>query len=127
MLYTLGKGQPKVDAALHVAVWYDIRAEHQVGAADVLGHPLVAAWRSCVRANQVWSTEITYVQPVRGFFYMMAVIDCFSCRVLNWRVSNSMQAAFPVGCLEYFKRENCKLEVFCSNQGSQFTSVDVTE
>jgi putative transposase len=53
-----------------------------------------------VRANQVWSTDITSVRLARGFDYLVAVIDWYSRRVLSWRISNSMEAAFCVDCLE---------------------------
>ena len=43
-----------------------------------------------VRANQVWSTDITYVRLARGFAYLVAVIDWYSRRVLSWRMTNSM-------------------------------------
>ena len=75
-----------------------------------------------VRANQVWSTDITYVRLARGFAYLVAVMDWYSRRVLSWRISNSMEAAFCVDCLEDALREHGKPEVFNSDQGSQFTS-----
>jgi transposase InsO family protein len=73
-----------------------------------------------VRANQVWSTDITYVRLARGFAYLVAVIDWYSRRVLSWRISNSMEAAFCVDCLEDALREHGKPEVFNSDQGSQY-------
>jgi putative transposase len=79
-----------------------------------------------VRANQVWSTDITYVRLDRGFAYLVAVIDWYSRRVLSWRISNSMDAAFCVDCLEDALRAHGKPEVFNSDQGSQFTSADFT-
>jgi transposase InsO family protein len=42
--------------------------------------------------------------------------------VLRWRISNSMEAAFCVDCLEDALREHGKPEVFNADQGSQFTS-----
>jgi putative transposase len=72
-----------------------------------------------VRANQVWSTDITYVRLERGFDYLVAVIDWYSRRVLSWRISNSMEAAFCVDCLEDALREHGKPEVFNSDKGSQ--------
>ena len=75
-----------------------------------------------VRANQVWSTDITYIRLERGFAYLVAVIDWYSRRVLSWRISNSMDAAFCVDCLEDALRAHGKPEVFNSDQGSQFTS-----
>lgn len=80
-----------------------------------------------VRANQVWSTDITYVRLARGFAYLVAVIDWYSRRVLSWRISNSMEAAFCVDCLEDALREHGKPEVFNSDQGSQLTSVAFTD
>jgi putative transposase len=64
----------------------------------------------------------TYVRLQRGFAYLVAVIDWYSRRVLSWRISNSMDAAFCVDCLEDALREHGKPEVFNSDQGSQFTS-----
>jgi putative transposase len=80
-----------------------------------------------VRANQVWSTDITYVRLERGFAYLVAIIDWYSRRVLSWRISNSMEAAFCVDCLEDALREHGKPEVFNSDQGSQFTSEVFTD
>lgn len=75
-----------------------------------------------VRANQVWSTDITYVRLERGFAYLVAIIDWYSRRVLSWRISNSMEAVFCVDCLQDALREHGKPEVFNTDQGSQFTS-----
>jgi putative transposase len=85
-------------------------------------HPYLLRGVPVVRANQVWSTDITYVRLARGFAYLVAVIDWYSRRVLSWRISNSMEAAFCVDCLEDALREHGKPEVFNSDQGSQFTS-----
>lgn len=75
-----------------------------------------------VRPNQVWSTDITYIRLARGFAYLVAIIDWYSRRVLGWRISNSMEAAFCVDCLEEALRTHGKPEIFNSDQGSQFTS-----
>lgn len=75
-----------------------------------------------VRANQVWSTYITYVRLARGFAYLVAVIDWYSRWVLSWRIINSMEVAFCVDCLEDALREHGKPEVFNSDQDCEFTS-----
>jgi putative transposase len=74
------------------------------------------------RSDQVWSTDITYIRLARGFAYLVAVIDWYSRRVLSWRISNTMEAAFCVDCLEEALRRHGRPEVFNSDQGSQFTS-----
>ena len=78
------------------------------------------------RVNQVWSTDITYVRLNHGFAYLVAVMDWYSRRVLAWRISNSMEAAFCVDCLQQAITEHGKPEVFNSDQGCQFTSVGFT-
>ena len=78
------------------------------------------------RPNQVWSTDITYIRLARGFAYLVAIIDWYSRKVLSWRVSNSMDAAFCVDCLEDALMQHGQPEVFNSDQGSQFTSTAFT-
>jgi putative transposase len=85
-------------------------------------YPYLLRGISVVRPNQVWSTDITYIRLARGFVYLMAIIDWYSRRVLSWRISNSMEAAFCVDCLEEALRTHDRPEIFNSDQGSQFTS-----
>ncbi len=75
-----------------------------------------------VRANQVWSTDITYIRLGTGFAYLVAIIDGYSRRVLSWRISNTMEAVFCVDCLQDALRTHGKPEVFNSDQGTQLTS-----
>ena len=89
--------------------------EHKVYPYLLRGVPIV-------RPNQVWSTDITYIRLAHGFAYLVAIIDWYSRRVLGWRISNSMEAAFCVDCLEDALRTHGKPETFNSDQGSQFTS-----
>ena len=46
--------------------------------------------------NQVWAKDITYIPMARGFVYLCAVVDWFSRRVLAWRLSITMEAAFCI-------------------------------
>ena len=52
------------------------------------------------RPNQVWAMDITYIPMERGFVYLAVVIDWFSRRVLSWRVSITLEAAFCVAAVE---------------------------
>ena len=52
------------------------------------------------RPNQVWAMDITYVPMARGFVYLCAVVDWFSRRVLSWRLSITMEAAFCIEAVE---------------------------
>ena len=77
--------------------------------------------------NQVWSTDITYVQIGGRHMYLTAVIDWHSRYVVGWSLSNTMTAQWCVAALrEAFERHGCP-EIVNSDQGSQFTSADYVE
>ena len=78
------------------------------------------------RPNQVWAMDITYIPMARGFVYLAAVVDWASRRVLSHRVSITMEADFCVEALEEALAKHGKPEIFNTDQGSQFTSVDFT-
>lgn len=71
--------------------------------------------------NQVWCTDITYIRMVRGFVYLMAIMDWYSRYVVSWAVSTTMETAF---CLEALDEalQQAKPSIFNSDQGPQFTS-----
>jgi len=85
-------------------------------------YPYLLRGVSVVRPDQVWSTDITYIRLARGFVYLVAIIDWYSRRVLAWRISNSMDTAFCVDCLQEALDQHGRPEIFNSDQGSQFTS-----
>jgi putative transposase len=78
------------------------------------------------RPNQVWATDITYIQMARGFVYLVVVLDWFSRRVLSWRVSITLEVDFCLEAVEEALARHGKPEIFNSDQGSQFTSTDFT-
>ena len=78
------------------------------------------------RANQVWCADITYLPLGRGFLYLVAIMDWHSRAVLAWRVSNTMDASFCVSALEEALARFGRPEIFNTDQGSQFTSVEFT-
>ena len=90
-------------------------------------YPYLLRGVAVIRPSQVWSTDITYIRLERGFAYLVAIIDWYSRKVLSWRLSNSMDAAFCVDCLEDALETYGKPEVFNSDQGSQFTSIAFTD
>ena len=74
------------------------------------------------RPNQVWAMDITYIPMARGFVYLAVVLDWFSRRVLSWRLSITMEAAFCVATLEDALARHGKPDIFNTDQGPQFTS-----
>ena len=70
--------------------------------------------------------DITYIPMERGFVYLAVVLDWFSRRVLSWRVSITMEAAFCVETLEDALGRHGKPDIFNTDQGSQFTGAAFT-
>jgi putative transposase len=75
-----------------------------------------------VRANQVWSTDITYIKIKGGMVYMAAIIDWYSKAILSWRISNTMDTDLVMGVLNEALSKYGKPEIFNTDQGSQYTS-----
>ena len=76
------------------------------------------------RPNQVWAMDITYIPMARGFVYLAAVVDWYSRRVLSWRLSITMTVDFCLEAVEEALAKYGKPDIFNTDQGSQFTSVD---
>jgi len=74
------------------------------------------------RPNQVWCADITYIPVRQGFFYLVAIMDWASRRVLSWRLSNTMEVEFCLEALEEAMAKYGRPEIFNTDQGSQFTS-----
>lgn len=89
-------------------------------------YPYLLKGIEIIRANQVWATDITYIQLKRGFCYLVAIMDWYSRYVLSWCLSNTLDATFCVECLKEALSYGCP-EIFNSDQGSQFSSKDFTD
>ena len=89
-------------------------------------YPYLLRGVEIARPNQVWAMDITYVPMAKGFVYLAVVLDWFSRRVLSWRVSITMEAAFCVATLEEALARHGKPDIFNTDQGSQFTCLAFT-
>jgi putative transposase len=89
-------------------------------------YPYLLRGMAITRPNQVWAMDITYIPMARGFVYLAVVLDWFSRRVLSWRLSITMEAAFCVETLEDALAHHGKPDIFNTDQGSQFTGAAFT-
>jgi putative transposase len=90
-------------------------------------YPYLLRGIAITRPNQVWAMDITYIPMARGFVYLAVVLDWFSRRVLSWRVSITMEAAFCVEALADALARYGKPDIFNTDQGSQFTGTAFTD
>ena len=89
-------------------------------------YPYLLRGGTITRAGVVWCADITYLPMVRGFCYLVAVMDWASRRVLSFRVSNTLDAWFCIETLEEALRRYDTPEIFNSDQGARFTSEGFT-
>ena len=91
------------------------------------GHPVfpyLLRTLTVTRPNHVWAADITYIPMARGFVYLVVIMDWASRKVLSWRLSPTLTSDFCVAALEEaLARYGCP-EIFNTDQGSQFTSVE---
>lgn len=73
------------------------------------------------RPNQVWQTDITYVPMVRGFMYLIAIIDVYSRMIVGWGLSNTLSNYSVMQVIKEAVKNHGKPEILNSDQGSQFT------
>ncbi len=78
-------------------------------------YPYVLEKAKITQPNQVWAADITYLAMARGFLYLVA-----------WRLSNTLEADFCVDALREALGQG-QPEVFNTDQGSQFTSLEFTQ
>jgi len=88
-------------------------------------YPYLLRKRRITRPNQVWSADITYIPMLRGFMYLVAVIDWHSRYVLAWQLSNTLDGRFCLDALD-LALEKGQPDIFNTDQGAQFTALAFT-
>ncbi len=83
--------------------------------------PYLLSGLSITESNQVWGTDITYVKLLKGFAYLVAIMDWYSRYVIAWELSETLEIDF---CLNNLKRalEISTPDIHNSDRGSHFTS-----
>lgn len=54
--------------------------------------------------NQVWATDITYINLLRDFAYLSAIIDVYSRKIVGWAISKNLSHEFCLQSLSYAVR-----------------------
>jgi putative transposase len=89
-------------------------------------YPYLLRGLHITRPNQVWCADISYIPMRRGFLYLVAIMDWYSRKVLAWRLGNTLEADFCVAALEEALAKFGTPEIFNTDQGGQFTSMEFT-
>ena len=106
---------------------YHPAPEHRV-------YPYLLERAKIARPNHVWAADVTYIPMARGFLYLAAIMDWYSRYVVAWRLSNTprsgsgqaLEAEFCIDALAEALGQG-SLDVFNTDQGSQFASQGFTQ
>jgi putative transposase len=79
------------------------------------------------KANEVWSSDITYIKVNGGFMYLAAVIDWHSKAILSHKISNTMDSSLACEVLQDAIAKYGRPKIFNTDQGSQYTSYAHTQ
>ena len=77
------------------------------------------------RVNQVWVSDITYVQTKQGWSYLTVIIDLFNRKVIGWALSDTLNTEDTVIKAWQMAFKNTTLTqplIFHSDQGIQYAS-----
>lgn len=84
-------------------------------------YPYLLRALAITEPDQVWSADITYIRMKHGWMYLYAIIDWYSCYIVDWQLDQSLEIGFV---LETMKRALAKRkpDIINSDQDSHFTS-----
>ena len=86
-------------------------------------YPYLLRGLKITEPDQVWTTDITYIRMGCGFIYLLVIMDWHSRYVIDFEVSNTLESAVFVETLKRALNAG-KPEIFNSDQGSQFSSIE---
>jgi putative transposase len=77
-----------------------------------------------IRAEELWVSDITYLNLSRGFAYLSLVTDVYSHKIVGYRLSDELAADGPVAALEMAVkgRKGDQPLLHHSDRGSQYCS-----
>ena len=87
---------------------------------------LIARDFSPARPNEVWTSDITYIETVEGWLYLAVMLDLFSRQVVGWSIAPRMTTSLVLDALRmaWFRRRPQAGLIVHSDRGSQYCSGD---
>ncbi len=83
------------------------------------------------RPNQVWASDITYVQLMHEHIYLAVIIDLYSRKCIGWDLSRNMESQLTMNALDEALKnrwtESTRGLIHHSDQGVQYASGDYVD
>ncbi len=79
--------------------------------------------------NQVWVTDITYLETGQGWLYLAAILDAWSRRVVGWACAPTLAAPLVIAACQTAlnQRRPPAGTIHHSDRGSQYTDAQLLE
>ncbi len=71
--------------------------------------------------NHVWGIDITYIRMLKGWMYLVAVLDWYSRYVISWELDHTLEIPFVLTAVQRALSTAVPV-IWNSDQGSHFTS-----
>ena len=78
-----------------------------------------------LRPNQLWVSDITYLETTEGFLYLFLITDACSKKILGWAIADNLDADNAVEALQMALRsmkQECAGLIHHSDRGVQYCS-----
>ena len=78
-----------------------------------------------IRPNQLWVSDITYVETTEGFLYLFLITDAYSKKILGWSLADNLNAENAITALKMALRSmqnDCTGLIHHSDRGVQYCS-----
>lgn len=82
------------------------------------------------RINQVWVSDITYIETKQGWMYLTVIIDLFNRKVVGWSMSNNLttnSTIIPAWHMAVKSNIITEKLIFHSDRGTQYASYTFTD
>ena len=51
-------------------------------------------------ANQLWVSDITYIETAQGFVYLNLITDAYSRKIVGWAIGSTLEAIYTIEALQ---------------------------
>ncbi|GAC1467887.1 MAG: hypothetical protein PVSMB2_35950 [Ktedonobacteraceae bacterium] len=84
-------------------------------------YPYLLRGLSIDAPTRVWGIDITSIRMQKGWMYLVAVLDWYSCYVLSWELDMTLEMPFVLSAVQRALAQAVPI-IWNSDQGSHFTS-----
>ena len=85
---------------------------------------LLAVAPAPTKPDQIWATDITYIETGEGWLYLAGVLDLYSRRLIGWAMGPGMETSLPLAALNMAlqQRRPVGQVLHHSDRGCQYAS-----